>query len=63
MDAYPNVRRWFDAIKSRPAVQRGMDVGKELRRPAEEMSEEQRRMMFGQTGASVLQAADAKAKT
>jgi GST-like protein len=54
MDMYPNVRRWFDAIKSRSAVQRGMDVGKELRRPAGEMSEEQRRMMFGQTGASVL---------
>ena len=39
---------------SRPAIQRGMDVGKELRRPTGEMSEEQRKMMFGQTGASVL---------
>ena len=54
MDAYPNVRRWFDAIKSRPAVQRGMDVGKALRRPTGDMTEEQRKIMFGQTGASVL---------
>ena len=33
---------------------RGMDVGKDLRRPTGEMTEEQRKMMFGQTGASVL---------
>ncbi len=63
LDAYPNVRRWFDSIKTRPAVQRGMDVGKELRRPSSstsertEMSEEQRKFMFGQTGASVAEAA------
>ena len=25
---YPNVRRWYDAIKARPAVQRGYDVPK-----------------------------------
>ena len=54
MDDYPNVRRWFDAIKARPAVQRGMDVGKDLRRPSGEMTEEQRKLMFGQTGKDVL---------
>jgi GST-like protein len=26
LDDYPNVRRWYDAIKARPAVQRGYDV-------------------------------------
>jgi GST-like protein len=57
MDDYPGVRRWFDAIKARPAVQRGMDVGKASRRPTGEMTEEQRRMMFGQTGKSVADAA------
>jgi GSH-dependent disulfide-bond oxidoreductase len=54
MDDYPNVRRWFDSVKARPAVQRGMDVGKELRRPTGEMTEEQRKLMFGQTGRDVL---------
>ena len=24
--SFPNVRRWYDAIKARPAVQRGYDV-------------------------------------
>ncbi|MFO1067905.1 MAG: glutathione S-transferase N-terminal domain-containing protein [Geminicoccaceae bacterium] len=28
LDAFPNVRRWYDAIKARPAVQRGYDVPK-----------------------------------
>jgi len=52
METYPNVRRWFDAIKTRPAVQRGMEVEKALR-PAGEMTDAQRKIMFGQTGASV----------
>jgi len=26
IDTYPNVRRWFDAISARPAVQRGVQV-------------------------------------
>ena len=26
LDEYPNVRRWYDAIRARPAVQRGYDV-------------------------------------
>lgn len=26
LDAFPSVKRWFDAIRSRPAVQRGYDV-------------------------------------
>jgi GST-like protein len=60
MDDYPNVRRWFDTIKARPAVQRGMNVGKELRRPAGPMSDEQRALMFGQTGKSIAEAARAK---
>ncbi len=62
-------RRWIrmsgaGSTRSDPVrrMQRGMDVGKELRRPTGEMSEEHRKMMFGQTGASVLQAAEEKLK-
>jgi GSH-dependent disulfide-bond oxidoreductase len=28
LEEYPNVKRWFDAISKRPAVQRGMEVPK-----------------------------------
>ena len=32
LDRFKNLRRWFDEIKNRPAVQRGVDVGKDWRR-------------------------------
>jgi GST-like protein len=48
---FPNVARWHAAMKARPAVQRGVDVGADLRRPA--MDEEARKVLFGQTAASV----------
>ena len=31
LDLFSNVRRWFDDIKSRPAVRKGIEVGKEVR--------------------------------
>jgi GST-like protein len=48
LDEFPNVAHWRDAIKQRPAVQRGVDLGKELRRSAPP-SEEERRILFSQT--------------
>jgi GSH-dependent disulfide-bond oxidoreductase len=48
LDDFPNVARWRGAIKQRPAVQRGVDLGKELRRGAPP-TEEERRILFNQT--------------
>jgi GSH-dependent disulfide-bond oxidoreductase len=45
---FPNVARWRQAIKDRPAVQRGVDLGKEWRRRAPP-TEEERRILFNQT--------------
>jgi len=33
MDEYPNVKRWFDKLNARPAVQRGLQVLAHVRRP------------------------------
>jgi len=33
MDEYPNVKRWFDWMNARPAVQRGLKVLAHVRRP------------------------------
>jgi GST-like protein len=52
LDEFPNVSRWRDLIKDRPAVQRGVDLGKELRRIGQH-SEESRKILFGQTAQSL----------
>jgi GST-like protein len=52
IDEFPNVARWRSAIKARPAVQRGVDLGKELRRRTPP-TEEERRILFNQTARSV----------
>jgi GST-like protein len=48
LDEFPNIARWREAIKQRSAVQRGVDLGKELRRGAPP-TEEERRILFNQT--------------
>jgi GST-like protein len=52
LDEFPNVSRWRDAIKARPAVQRGVDMGKDLRRQGQH-TEESRKILFGQTAHSL----------
>ena len=42
---FPNFARWFDAMKARPAVQRGIDVRKDLR--SQGLTDEQRKVVFG----------------
>ena len=50
LESFPNLQRWHDALMERPAVQRGLALGQELRKP---MTDEQRKVLFGQTAASV----------
>jgi GSH-dependent disulfide-bond oxidoreductase len=49
---FPNLKRWYDALKERPSVRRGLDVGKELRTPGT-MDEQAKKILFGQTAKSV----------
>jgi GST-like protein len=45
LNEFPNLKRWFETMKARPAVERGYAVGRELR---QEMSEEAKKILFGQ---------------
>ncbi len=45
---YPAVQRWHDAIASRPAVQRGVEVLADRRRQGQ-ITEAEREVMFGKT--------------
>ena len=49
--SFPNVERWYNGLFERPAVKRGLDLGKELR--AGGLTEEARKALFGQTAESV----------
>ena len=52
--AFAHVRRWYERLMERPAVQRGLALGRELR--AAGLSEEARRHLFGQTAQSLRDA-------
>lgn len=47
LDDFPNVKRWYDQMKTRPGVRRGFDVLKDVRKAG--MDEEAKRVLFGQT--------------
>ena len=55
LNEFPRVTAWDERMKARPKVAVGKDLGKELRRPLEK-DEEARKMLFGQTAASVAEA-------
>jgi GST-like protein len=43
IDRFPNLRRWYDGLKQRPALRRGYDVGRNLRRAVFEGPDEEAR--------------------
>lgn len=50
---FPNLKRWFDAIAARPATARAYARGKEVNpNPPGIRSEEERKILFGQTATS-----------
>jgi len=48
VDEFPNVKRWFEAINARPAVQRGVEVLNAESRSGP-MSDKEREVLFGAT--------------
>ena len=56
LNEFPRVSAWDERMKARPKVTAGKDLGKELRRPLEK-DDEARKLLFGQTAASVSEAA------
>jgi GST-like protein len=57
LDRFENVRRWFDAMKHRPAVRKGTDLGSDWKRN-ESQDDKARALMFGQNAQTVFDAAE-----
>jgi GST-like protein len=51
LESFPHLHRWFEAMRARPAVARGLDVGKDFR--AAGIDEEAKKILFGQTAKTV----------
>ncbi len=49
LDAHPNLKRWFDAIAARPAVERGLKVPERRNDLNRQMDEQTRSILFGDT--------------
>lgn len=47
LDAYPRVRQWYDGLKKRDGLRRGMDLGREQFRQLGEHSAQTRKTLFG----------------
>ena len=60
LNKFKEVRRWFDTMKNRPAVRKGMDVGKDERTFAQKPTKESLKMMFQQDSDSIARAAEEK---
>jgi GST-like protein len=52
LEDFPHLKRWFETMHARPAVIKGLDLGKDRR--VQTMSNEAKKILFGQTAANVL---------
>jgi GST-like protein len=49
LDTFPHLRRWFERMKARPAVRRGLELGQDLRKSLDLKSDAKaRKILFGQ---------------
>jgi GST-like protein len=48
IEEFPNLKRWLEAVKARPAVERGMALGLELRKSVDMKDPKVQAVLFGQ---------------
>jgi GSH-dependent disulfide-bond oxidoreductase len=51
LEDFPHLKRWFETIRDRPATQAAYKKGEAINRPRE-MSDDEKKMLFGQTATS-----------
>lgn len=58
LDDFPNLRRWFAAIAARPATQTAYARGVEISNGAPVVTDETKKILFGQTASTATASAD-----
>jgi len=53
LEDFPNLKRWFDTIRARPATVRAYEKGKAINPNPGIRTEEEKRLLFGQSAATV----------
>lgn len=53
LDDFQNLRRWFDAIRARPATQRAWAIAEQVNATQPSVTEEGKKILFGQTAKDV----------
>lgn len=53
LDDFPNLKRWFHAIRERPATVRAYEAGEQYRSRDATVDEEAKKILFGQTAATL----------
>jgi GST-like protein len=56
LNDFPHLRRWFEAIAARPATIRAYEIGEKVR-PEQPITDEQKKILFGQTAATTARPA------
>jgi GST-like protein len=53
LNEFPHLKRWFEAVGARPAVQKRTEIDEKLKLQTGAMDEEAKKHLFGQTSASI----------
>ena len=63
-ETFPNLKRWVDQVRERPAVEKGFRIGRDLgeREMTEEEEKSRRELLFNQTNEKVRHAREEAAK-